>query len=45
VKARADPIGESLSVALTVNMNIGGISTTSLSINGGQVKISGTGFP
>lgn len=26
-------------------MNIGGVSTSSLSVNGGQVKIRGTGFP
>lgn len=45
VKARVDPIGESNGFLLTINMNIAGVSTSSLSVNGGQIKIKGTGFP
>ncbi len=45
VKARSDPIGESFFITLTINMNIAGVSASSLSINGGLVKITGTGFP
>lgn len=45
MKARTDPIGESYGLTLTVNMNIAGQGSSSLSTNGGIATFTGTGFP
>lgn len=45
MKVRSDPVGESFGQTLTVNMNIDGQAASSLSVNGGIAKITGTGFP
>lgn len=46
VRARTDPLGESNALMLTVNMNIvTPVVPSTLSVNGGKVKITGSGFP